>query len=115
MIIPNGTIEMPSTMQGIYELDADGFPVATNSTMQWGIVLPCQYVLSSQNQQAGAGESAYTSLVYVVYVEQPLPIIGTPLLRLTDTLTGLVIGTFKVQAVEQLTAVCQTRLTLVKA
>lgn len=102
MIIQNGWAEIAQKGQTVDPEGAQG----------WGTRIPCQYVLKQQNQQATAGETAYQGMQWEVYLPRPVTLLNTPLVRLTDLVTGERLGVYKVQTAEWLQAVLQTRLTV---
>jgi hypothetical protein len=102
MIIQNGWAEIAQKGQTVE-------PEGTNG---WGAKIPCQYVLTQQNQQATAGETPYQGVQWEVYLPRPVTLLNTPLVRLTDLQTQETLGVYKVQTAEWLQAVLQTRLTV---
>lgn len=104
MIIPNGTIELKyKTPSGIDP--TTGYPIKASSV--WGEAVPCQYLIGSHDDLARTSGEAFVKASYDVLVEQQ-PIVSEQL-RLTDR-HGEVLGEFSILSVEQLDAVCQTKI-----
>lgn len=104
MIIPNGYISF--RLSGATGLDNNGYP--TLSPDAWGNKIECQY-LPSVNLRARGNNEAYTAHSYTVYVEQMT--VPSEIVKLYD-MNECEIGQFSMRSIEQLDAVCQTKITL---
>ena len=105
MIIANGTIELKvKTAVGINP--STGFPVA--STTSWGSPVPCQYLINTHDNLGRTQGEHFVKAQYSILIEQPTPV-ASEQLRLTDR-DGNVLGEFSIISVEQLDAVCQTKI-----
>ena len=103
MIIPNGYIQFLEPSNG--GKDANGYP--TPAAEKWSDAVECQYLLREDRQSRVQGEAVSTES-YTVYVDQME--CQSEIVRLF-TLSGKEIGRFSLRSVEQLDAVCQTRVT----
>lgn len=104
MIIPNGYISF--RLSGATGLDNNGYP--TLSPDAWGNMIECLY-LPSVNLRARGNNEAHTAHSYTVYVEQMT--IPSEIVKLYD-MNECEIGQFSMRSIEQLDAVCQTKITL---
>lgn len=104
MIIANGFIRFKEQVEE--QVDSMGYPMLSPDA--WGEAIECQYNITS-NLQARSNGEAYTSKSFVVWVEQMD--VPSEVVMLYDG-RGKEVGQFSVISVEQLDAVCQTRLTL---
>lgn len=104
MIIANGFIRFKEQVEE--QVDDKGYPMLSPDA--WGEAIECQYNITS-NLQARSNGEAYTAKSFVVWVEQMD--VPSEVVMLYDG-RGKEVGQFSVISVEQLDAVCQTRLTL---
>lgn len=104
MIIPNGYISFRLSKET--GLDDNGYP--TPSPDAWGNMVECQY-LPSVNLRTRGNNEAYTAHSYTVYVEQMT--VPCEIVKLYNK-NKHEIGQFSMRSIEQLDAVCQTKITL---
>ena len=104
MIIPNGTISFKHKSGGGID-PATGYPVKPTAT--WGDDIPCQYLVNSHDNLGRSNGEAFTRASYTVLLEQQP--VDSEQLRMTDA-SGAVVGEFSIISVEQLDAVCQTKI-----
>lgn len=105
MIIANGTIEFKVKTAGGID-PTTGYAVP--STCEWGEKIPCQYLVNNLNLQSRTNNEHYTQKGYTIYIEQPEPVAAEQL-RLCDR-DGNEIGEFSIFSIDQLDAVCQTKI-----
>lgn len=103
MIIPNGTIELKQKTGGGID-STTGYPIA--STTAWGNPIECQYLVNSRDNLGRASGEAFIRASYTILIEQQQ--LNSEQLRLTDE--GGVVREFSIISVEQLDAVCQTKI-----
>lgn len=104
MIIANGTIELKVKTAGGID-PSTGFPVA--STSSWGSLVPCQYLINTRDNLGRVDGEHFTKAQYSILIEQQT--VASEQLRLTDR-GGTVLGEFSIISVEELDAVCQTKI-----
>jgi len=105
MIIANGTIELKvKTAGGINT--STGFPLA--STSSWGSPVSCQYIINTHDNLGRTQGEHFVKAKYSILIEQQNPV-ASEQLRLKDR-AGIVLGEFSIISVEQLDAVCQTKI-----
>ena len=109
MIIANGTIEIKGkTAQGI---DPEtGYPIAPTG-VTWGEPIECQYSANKYDWLGKANGEHFTVAIYSILIEEQ-PLGEFEQLRLTDSVSGKVLGEFSVIQVEPLEAVCELRITV---
>ena len=106
MIIANGTIQVKRKQAGGIDPDT-GHPIKPSS-VSFGKLIPCQYVVNKFNALGFSnGEHATIASYQVLIDEQPFE---ADQVRLTDGKTGKVIGDFSIIWVEILQAVCEIRI-----
>lgn len=104
MIIQNGTIEFKTKTGGGID-PVTGYPSAVSSS--WGNPIPCQYIINSHDNLGMAHGEHFVAASYTVLVEQQS--LSSEQLRIKDR-SGATVGEFSIISVEQLDAVCQTKI-----
>lgn len=104
MIIPNGTIELKQKTGGGFD-PATGHPIPPVVT--WGEKVPCQYLINTRDNLGRVDGEHFTKAQYSILIEQQT--VASEQLRLTDR-GGTVLGEFSIISVEELDAVCQTKI-----
>ncbi len=108
MIIVNGTIEVRQT-DGSGGIDPEtGYPVEGET--QWGDPIPCQFIPATQDYLRKVNDEPYALLTWTILIDQ-VPIFTAEQIRLRRR-DGEVVGEYSVVSIEQLDAVCETRLSV---
>lgn len=104
MIIQNGTIELKRKTGGGID-PVTGYPSAVSYS--WGYPIPCQYIVNSHDNLGMTHGEHFVAASYTVLVEQQA--LDSEQLRIKDR-AGVTVGEFSIISVEQLDAVCQTKI-----
>lgn len=104
MIIPNGTIEFKTKTGGGFN-QATGQPIAPS--VSWGNPVECQYLINSHDNLGRVDGEHFTRAQYSILIEQQS--VSSEQLRLKNR-RGRVLGEFSIISVDELDAVCQTKI-----
>lgn len=109
MIIANGTIEIKKkAAQGIDP--KTGYPIVPSGAT-WGQPIECQFSANKYDYLGKSNGEHFTVASYSILIEEQ-PLGEFEQIRLTDSVTGKILGEFSVIQIEPLQAVCELRITV---